>query len=114
MCGLVGFGLLKLLRMPHFCHYNTTDRIVCQLLALVHDGNLWIQDRIPIDVALIHRITGLPMEGPNPMLRMGRKYEQKIADKVHEDYHVVWNTRGFMINTISDPSSQMGTLLLAC
>ena len=27
--GLVESGLLNLLRMPHFCHYNVTDRLVC-------------------------------------------------------------------------------------
>lgn len=40
--GLAGSGLLNLLRMPHFGHYNITDRIVRQLLALVHDDCLWI------------------------------------------------------------------------
>ena len=40
--GLASFGLLNLLRMPHFFHYNITDGLVCQLLALVQYGCLWI------------------------------------------------------------------------
>lgn len=89
--------------MLHFGHYNITDRLVRQFLALVHDGYLWIQDRIPIDVALIHRITDLPMEGPDPLLNTGKKYEGKITDYMRETYHVEKNTRGFMIKSISDP-----------
>ena len=111
---LASSRLLNLLRMPHFGNYRVTDRLVHQLLALVHDGSLWIQDRIPIDAMLIHQITGLPMEGPDPMLRLGKKYEQKIANSVHDTYHVLQNTLGFMISTNSDPRMQMGTLLLAC
>lgn len=63
---------------------------------------------------LIHRITGLPMKGINPMEHVGKKYEQNIADKVCDDYHVERNTRGFMISTVSDPGARMSTLLLAC
>lgn len=90
--GLAGSGLLNLLRMPPFGHYNITDQIVCQLLSLVHDGSLWIQDRIPIDAILIHWIIGLPMEGPDPILCMGKKYKQNISNKVRKDYHVLRNT----------------------
>ena len=38
--GLAGSGLLNLLRMPHFGHYSITDRLVRNLLGLVHDGCL--------------------------------------------------------------------------
>ena len=63
--GLAGVVILKLLCLPHFGRYNITNLIIRQLLALVHDGCLWLQGCIPIDSALIHRITGLPMHGPN-------------------------------------------------
>lgn len=112
--GLARFGLLNLLGMPHFSHYNITNRIVRQLLALVHDGCLWIQDHIPIDAALIHRITGFPMKGLNPMEHVSKKYEKHITDNVRDDYHVEQNTRGFMISTISNLGVCMGTLSLAC
>ena len=72
-CGLEGSGLLNLLHIPHFGLYNVTDQVVRQLLALIHDGSLWIQDCIPINATLIHRITGLPMEGLNPMEHVGKK-----------------------------------------
>ena len=40
--GLAGSRLLNLLRMLNFGHYNITYHLVHQLLALVHDGYLWI------------------------------------------------------------------------
>ena len=55
--------------------------MVKQLLALVHDGNLWIGDqRIPITGELIHRITGLLKEGPDPGIEFVSKHEDtKLA-----------------------------------
>ena len=48
------------------------------------------------------------------MLCIRKNYEQNITDKVREYYHVERNTRGFMISTISDLGTQMGTFFLAC
>ena len=111
---VVGSGLLNLLRMPHLIHYNVRNCLVRQFLALVHDGCFWIKDRIPIDVVLIHRIIGLPMEGPNPLECIGKKYEGKTVKYVQQKYHVEKNIHSFMIKTISYPTTQLGTMLLAC
>ena len=81
---------------------------------LIHDRCLWIQDRIPIDAALVHQITGLPMSGPNPLECVGKKYEGETTEFVHQKYHVDHNTRGYIIKTISDQGTQLGTMLLAC
>lgn len=99
--------------MPNFGHYNVTDRLAWQLLALIHDDFLWIQDKFPIDVALIHRITGLPMQGPHPMENVGKKYEGETATQVCEAYHVKKNKRDFIIESISDSATWMGTQILA-
>ena len=102
---LAGFEIRNLLRMPNFGHYNVTDRLAWQLLALIHDDFLWIQDKFPIDVALIHRITGLPMQGPHPMENVGKKYEGETATQVCEAYHVKKNKRDFIIESISDSAT---------
>ena len=110
---LAGSGLLNLLRMPHFRHYNVTNQLARQFLALVHNGFLWIRDRVPIDAALVHRITGLPMNGPHPLERVGKKYEGDTTEYVRKTYHVEINTQGFIIKSINDPATHMGTILLA-
>ena len=100
--------------MPHFGHYNVTDRLARQLLALTHNGYLWIRDRVPIDAALVHRIMGLPMNGRCPLKRVGKKYDGDTTEYVRNTYHVERNTWGFVIKSISNLATQMGTILLAC
>ena len=45
---------------------------------------------------------------------MGKKYEGDTAEYVRKTYHVERNTQGFVIKSISDPATQMGTILIAC
>ena len=66
-----------MLDVPHFGRSTQVTIVVKQLLALVHDGNLWIGDqRIPITGELIHRITGLPIAGPD----LGTEFPSKHED----------------------------------
>ena len=59
-----------------------------QLLALVHDGHLWIGDkRIPINGELIHNITGLPKEGPDLGIEFPSKHEDtKLAQSMKDRF----------------------------
>lgn len=91
VCGLARSRLLNLLRMPHFGRYNITDHLAHQLLALIHNGCLWIRKRVPIDATLIHKIIGLPMQGPHPLVKVGKKYEAATAMFVLETYAVQQN-----------------------
>ena len=74
-------GLLKMLNVPHFGCSKQVTVVVKQLLALVHDGHLWIgSKKIVIDGELIHRITGLPKEGPDPRIEFVSNHEDtKLA-----------------------------------
>ena len=74
--------------MPHFDHYNITDRLAGQLLALIHNGCLWIHDRVPIDAELIHKLTGLLMQGPHLLEKFGKKYEAATTLYVRKTYAV--------------------------
>ena len=61
--------------------------VVKQLLALVHDGHLWIGDKIiPINGELIHRITGLPKEGPDPGIEFPSKHEDTKLEESMKDH----------------------------
>ena len=69
VAGLDKAGLLKMLNVPHFVHSTQVTVVVKKLLALVHDGQLWIGNyKITINGELIHWITGLPKEGPDPSI----------------------------------------------
>ena len=54
------------------------------------------------------------MNGLHPLECVGKKYEGETAKYVHHTYHVERNTRGFVIKSINEPATQMGTILLAC
>lgn len=77
-CGLHNVGILNLIRIPYFGQYPIIGIFMRKLLDLVHEGSMWIQGRIPIDVALIHQITGLPKKGPHPMKGFGKSNELKV------------------------------------
>jgi len=46
-------GLLNMIYVPHFRRNNINTICVCQLLALVHDGFLWLKMLILINDMLI-------------------------------------------------------------
>ena len=54
------------------------------------------------------------MNGPHPLEHLSKKYEGDTTEYVRKTYHVERNMRGFVIKFISDPTTQMGTILLAC
>ena len=54
------------------------------------------------------------MQGPHPIEKLGKKSEGEIVTKVRQAYHVKKNKRGFIINSISDLATRMGTRILAC
>ena len=53
------------------------------------------------------------MNGPHPLEFVGNKYEGETVEYMRQTYHVERNMWGFVIKSISEPSMQMGTILLA-
>lgn len=51
--GIQDVGLLNMLYVPHFGRNNINTICMRQLLALVHDGCLWLRTPFPIDDMLI-------------------------------------------------------------
>jgi hypothetical protein len=57
---------LNVMKIPHFGRHQEVNACVKLLLASYHGGYLWLKCRITIDMALINRIIGLSMQGPDP------------------------------------------------
>ena len=91
-----------MLDVPHFGRSTQVTVVVKQLLALVHDGHLWIGDkRIPINGELIHRITGLPKEGLDPGIEFPSKHEDtKLAQSMKDHFDLTKGKRGYQTSTI--------------
>ncbi|MCY6524974.1 hypothetical protein, partial [Actinobacillus pleuropneumoniae] len=63
---------------------------VHQLLALVHDGCLWLGEPIPIAYMLIRRITKLPYKGADLAKEFaGKSKEKEIMDKMTSEFGLI-------------------------
>ena len=71
--GLHKSGLLSLMHMPHFGRTTEVNVCVKQLLVCFHEGCLWLDRQILVDVDLIATITRIPLVGVSPMHFFTRK-----------------------------------------
>ena len=116
VAGLDLAGLLKMLDVLHFGRSTQVTIVVKQLLVLVHDGCLWIGDKkILINGELIHRITGLPMEGPDPGTEFPSKHEDtKLAQSMKERFGLTKGKHGYHTSVIQEQNILFVADLLAC
>jgi hypothetical protein len=61
--GLANTGILNLVDIPHFGRGRDVKNCVKKLMTVTHEGYLWVEELISIDVELISYITGLPSRG---------------------------------------------------
>jgi hypothetical protein len=99
------------MKIPHFGRYQEFNACVKILLLCYHGGYLWLDHRITVDPTLIHKITGLIMQGPNLQDFYPRKAtDHLLAQKIKDTYgDVEKGTRGYKLDSI-----QSGTVCLAC
>ena len=114
--GLDQAGLLKMLDVPHFGRSTQVTIVVKQLLSLIHSGHLWIGDKsIPINGELIHRITGLPIVGPDPGTEFPSKHEDtKLAQSMKENFGLAKGKCGYHTTAIEEQKIRFAANLLAC
>jgi hypothetical protein len=63
---LVQSTLLNVMKIPHFGRHQEVNACVKLMLSCYHGEYLWLNRRITVDLTLIHRITELSMQGPDP------------------------------------------------
>jgi hypothetical protein len=99
------------MKIPHFERHQEVNACVKLLLSCYHGGYLWLDHCIIVDSTLIHRITGLSMQGPDPQEFYLRKAtDRALAQKIKDTYDDVENgARGYKVASI-----QNGTVHLAC
>jgi hypothetical protein len=68
--------ILNVMKIPHFGRHQEVNACVNILLSCYHGNYLWLDRRIIVDLTLIHRITRLSMQGPDPQ----DFYPGKVAD----------------------------------
>jgi hypothetical protein len=68
--------ILNVMKTPHFDRHQEVNVCVKILLSCYHHGYLWLDRCIIVDLVLIHQITGLSMQGPDPQ----NFYPRKVVD----------------------------------
>ena len=69
---------------------------------------------ISVEVDLIFEITGIPIEGVNPMpLFVGKEHDSGLVDQMKEKYNLARDRKGFSISSINDTRVQFVTIVLS-
>jgi hypothetical protein len=72
--------LLNVMKIPHFGRHQQVNVCVKLMLSCYHGGYLWLDRCITVDLMLIHRITGLSMQGPDPQdFYLGKASDHSLA-----------------------------------
>jgi hypothetical protein len=108
---IVRSTILNVMKIPHFGRHQEVNACVKILLSCFHGGYLWLDRCITVDLVLIHRITGLSMQGPDPQeFYPGKAADRALAQKIKDTYgDVEKGKRGYKVASI-----QNGTVCLAC
>jgi len=99
------------MEIPHFRRHQEVNACVKLLLSCYHGDYLCLNQCITVDPMLIHRITGLSMQGPDPQeFYPGKAIDRALAQKIKDTYNnVEKGTRGYKVASI-----QNGAVCLAC
>lgn len=80
-------GLLNLLRILHFVRSPELNVVVKVFLSCVHDGYLWFDQKIDVNMDVIHRIIGLSKVGTNQASHsIGKNLDRKLAVKLTKEF----------------------------
>jgi hypothetical protein len=111
MMNLAQSTLLNVMKIPHFGRHQEVNACVKLFLSCYHGDYLWIDRCITVDLTLIHRITGLSMQGPDPQdFYLGKSTDHALALKIKDTYgDVEKGMRGYKVASI-----QNGAVHLAC
>jgi hypothetical protein len=84
--------LLNVMKIPHFRRHQEVNAYVKLQLSCYHGSYLWLYHHIKYDPMLIHRITGLSMQGPDPQeLYPEKAIDRALAQNIKDTYDDVEN-----------------------
>jgi hypothetical protein len=75
---LANTGILNLLYIPQFGSGWDENKYIKQLMVVTHEGYLWFEEPVSIDVVFIAFITGLPSPGENLTQYLNDKTNEKV------------------------------------
>jgi len=105
---------MTLLEIPHFGRGKDINNFVKQLLEVMKGGILWMDMKFSIDVDLIEKITGIPIDGEKPSQYLDDKTKEKsLAKEMKKNYGTKSGSMGIIINRINEPTMRLETNIMA-
>jgi hypothetical protein len=107
--------ILNVMKIPHFGRHQEVNVCVKLLLSSFHGGYLWLDRCITVDPTLIHQITGLSMQGPDPQdFYPGKAADRALAQKIKDTYDdVEKGKRGYKVASIQNGAVCLAFQLIA-
>jgi hypothetical protein len=99
------------MKIPHFGRHQEVNVCVKLLMSCFHGGYMWLDRCITVDPTLIHLITRLSMQRPDPQKFYPRKTSYRsLVQRIKEAYDdVEKGKRGYKVASIQD-----GVVCLSC
>jgi hypothetical protein len=106
--------ILNMMKIPHFGRHQEVNACVKLLLLCYHGGYLWSDRRVTVYLTLIHMITGLSMQGPEPhQFYPGKAAYCSLVQPIKETYDdVEKGKRGYKVASIQDGSTRLACQLI--
>jgi hypothetical protein len=106
--------ILNVMKIPHFGRHQEVNMCVKLLLSCYHGGYLWLDRCIIVDPTLIHRITGLSMQGPDPQdFYPGKAADCALAQRIKDTYgDVEKGMRGYKVASIQNDAVHLACQLI--
>jgi hypothetical protein len=103
--------ILNVMKIPDFGRHQEVNVCINLLLSIFHGGYFWLDRCITIDLVLIHQITGMSMQGPDPQeFYRGKAAYCALVQKIKDTYDdVEKGKQGYKLSSI-----QNDTVCLAC
>jgi hypothetical protein len=101
---IVRSTILNVMKIPHFGRHHEVITCVKIFLSCFHGGYLWLDRHIIVNLVLIHRITGLSMQGPKPQdFYPGKATDRTLAQRIKDTYgDVEKGKRGYKVASIQN------------
>jgi hypothetical protein len=79
--------ILNVMNIPHFDRHQEVNACIKLLLSCYHGGYLWLDRNVTVDPMLIHLITRLSMQGPDPhQFYPGKTSNCSLVQQIKEAY----------------------------
>jgi hypothetical protein len=96
--------ILDVMKIPHLGRHQEVNVCVKLLLSSFHGSYLWLDRHITVDASLIHQITILIMQGPEPQdFYPGKVADQALMQKIKGTYDdVEKGKQGYKVASIQN------------